>query len=100
MNTHSMKQVTIVCEAYAREPLLTLLSEAGAHGWTLFEVEGFGHQGRRDADIPEYANIQVQVVLQPSAADTLLERLQSELFPKFAMIAYESDVRVIRAQKF
>ena len=36
MNTHSMKLVTIICEALAREPLKKLLTETGAHGYTLF----------------------------------------------------------------
>jgi hypothetical protein len=40
------------------------------------------------------------VILQPSAAETLMMRLHAELFPLFGMIAYESDVRVIRSAKF
>ena len=100
MTTHPMKKLTIVCEALARDPVLSLLQAAGAHGWTLWEVEGSGSQGARTADIPEFANIQVEVILQPEASDALLGRLSRELFPLFAMVAYESDVRVLRATKF
>jgi nitrogen regulatory protein PII len=100
MNTHPMKLVTIICESLAREPLRRLLSEVGAHGFTLFTVEGDGRQGRRDADIREFANIQVQVIVQPAVAETLLERLQNEFFAKFAMVAYETDIRVLRPDKF
>lgn len=100
MNTHPMKRVTIICEALAREPVLALVESAGAHGWTLWEVQGTGSQGRRAGDIPEFANIQVEVILQPSSADQLLGRLASELFPSFAMVAYETDVRVLRPCKF
>ena len=100
MKTHPMKLVTIVGEALAREPLTALLAEVGAHGYTLFTVEGSGTQGVRIADIEEFANIRLDVIVPPPVADQLLARLQSDFFPRFAMIAYESDVRVLRQEKF
>jgi len=100
MNTHPMKMVTIVCEAYALEPVKRLMLEVGAHGWTNFPVEGAGSQGERTGEMKEFANVQIQVVLKPQAALDLLARLQRELFQSYGMIAYESDVRVMRAQKF
>jgi len=100
MNTHPMKLVTVVCEAYAKDAVKKLLREAGAHGYTLFEVEGEGSRGERPGDIREFANIQVEVILQPDAAQTLLDRLHTELFPRYGMIAFESDVRVLRPAKF
>ena len=100
MNTHPMKLVTIVCEAHAREAVTKLLRDAGAHGWTLFAVEGDGSQGQRPADIPEFANIQIEVIVPPEVAGILLERLGKEFFPRYAMIAFESDVRVLRPNKF
>ena len=95
-----MKLVTIVCEAYAKDAVKKLLRETGAHGYTLFEVEGDGSRGERPADIREFANIQVEVILQPDAAQKLLERLHAELFSRYGMIAFESDVRVLRPGKF
>lgn len=95
-----MKLVTVICESLARAPLLRLLSEVGAHGYTLFDVEGDGRQGRRSGDIQEFANIQVEVIVQPEVAGKLLERLQQEFFTRFAMVAYEADIRVLRKEKF
>jgi len=100
MNTHHMKLVTIICEAFAREPLKKLLAEAGAHGFTLFAVEGDGSQGCRMADIQEFANIQVEVIVPPAVSEKLLARLETEFFAKFAMVAYETDIRVLRREKF
>ena len=100
MTTYPMKRVTIICEALAREDVLRLIEDTGAHGWTLWEVQGSGSQGHRAADIPEFANIQVEIILQPDAAESLLTRLSSELFPNFAMVAYETEIRVLRPGKF
>lgn len=100
MKLHPMKLVTIVCESYARDPVTRLLREVGAHGWTLFAVEGEGAAGARPADIREYANVQIEVILPPETAETLLARLAAEFFARYAMIAFESDVRVIRGEKF
>ena len=95
-----MKLVTIVCEAYALEPVKKLLGKVGAHGWTHFTVEGAGAGGERTGEMKEFANVQIEVVLQPTAAQALLARLEGELFPRYGMIAFESDVRVMRSGKF
>jgi nitrogen regulatory protein PII len=100
MNLYSMKLVTIVCEAYAQAPVTKLLREIGAHGWTSFPVEGDGSRGRRPADIGEFANIQMEVVVPPEVAEKLLARLEKEFFARYGMIAFESDVRVLRREKF
>lgn len=100
MKLHSMKLVTIVCEALARVPVTGLLNKVGAHGFTLFSVEGVGAQGSRVADIEEFANIQIEVVLPPEPALKLMARLEQEFFARFAMIAYSTDIEVIRSEKF
>jgi nitrogen regulatory protein PII len=100
MTTHAMKLVTIVCEAYAKTAVTKLLRDVGAHGYTLFAVEGDGSRGRREADIPEFTNIQVEVIVPPEVATALLTRLEKEFFPRYGMIAFESDVRVLRPNKF
>lgn len=100
LTTHPMKRVTVVCEKLAREAILRLLTEVGAHGWTLWEVEGSGNQGPRMADIPEFTNIQVEIIVRPAVAQELLGRLQQEFFPRYAMIAWETEIRVLRSEKF
>jgi nitrogen regulatory protein PII len=100
MNTHPMKMVTIVCEAYALNPVKKLLREVGAQGWTNFAVEGAGEGGERTGETKEFANVQIEVILQPASAGTLLKRLEEEFFPRYGMIAFESDVRILRSAKF
>ena len=100
MTPHARKLVTIVCEAHARGPVTDLLREIGAHGWTLFLVEGEGARGDRPADIPEFSNLQIEVVVRPEVAAALLDRLAREYFPRYGMSAYASDVTVVRSDKF
>ncbi len=95
-----MKLVTIVCEAILEERVVELLRESGAHGYTAFPVRGSGNQGERNADMAETGNVQIQVIVKNSVSETLMMRLQSELFKAYAMVAYESDVRVLRPEKF
>jgi nitrogen regulatory protein PII len=100
MPAHAMKLVTIICEALARDAVTRLLREVGAQGYTLFEVEGVGAQGERRAEIAEFGNIQVEVIVPAAGCERLMERLEKEFFPKYAMVAYEADVRVRRPGKF
>ena len=100
MNTHAMKLVTVIGEALAREPLRKLFGEVGAHGFTVFTVEGDGSKGRRSAEMQEFANIQAEVIVPPAVAERLLQRLEKEFFGTFAMVAYETDIRVVRREKF
>jgi nitrogen regulatory protein PII len=100
MNTHPMKLLTIVVEALARERVTRILAEEGARGHTAFSVEGLGAKGSRVADIAEFTNLQIEVVLPAPASERILARMQAELLPHFAMIVYESDIRVLRKEKF
>ena len=54
----------------------------------------------RIADIAETGNVQIQVIVKPAVVATMLERLHRELFAAYAMVAYESEVRVMRPEKF
>lgn len=95
-----MSRVTIVCEALARQAVTRVVEAAGAHGYTLFPVEGRGAGGDRPGDIAEFSNVQIEVILQPEAADRLMERVQRDLMPLYGMIVHASDVRVLRGDKF
>lgn len=100
MNTYPMKLLTVVVEALARERVTRILAEEGARGHTSFPVEGLGAKGSRVADIEEFTNVQIEVVLPALVAERILARLQRDLLPHFAIIVYETDIRVLRQEKF
>ena len=100
MNLHPMKLVTIICESVLEERAVELLREVGSHGHTAFSVRGSGNQGERSGDLAESGNVQIEVIAKPAVAGALLSRLHAEFFQDYAMIAYESDVQVMRPEKF
>lgn len=100
MNLHPMKILTIICESVLEERVVKLLRECGAQGHTAFQVRGSGHQGERHGDMVESGNVQIEAIVKPAVSESILHRLHHELFPPYAMIAYESDVRVLRPEKF
>lgn len=100
MNLYPMKLVTIICEAVLEDRVVELLRDCGAHGHTAFNVRGSGQQGERSADIAETGNVQIEVIVKPAVAEVLLARLYADWFASYAMVAYESEVRVLRPGKF
>jgi len=42
----------------------------------------------------------IEVLVQPETSARLLEALERDYFPRYAMIAFESEVRVLRGHKF
>jgi nitrogen regulatory protein P-II 2 len=100
INKYSMKLVTIVCEALAQQSIVRLLNESGAHGYTVYEVQGAGAHGERFAETEEFANVKIEVIVSSTTADKLLHKLQKDFFPHMAIIVYESDVSVLRQEKF
>ena len=100
MNLFPKKLITIVCEAIARDTLVSLLQTCGAKGYTVTAVEGWGAKGSRFADIPEDANIELKTIVGPERATRILERLSVEVMPRFATVACVTDVQVLREEKF
>jgi hypothetical protein len=76
-----------------------VVREVGTLGWPHFTVEGAGAGGERTGEMKEFANVQIEVGLQPTATQALLARVESELFPRYGMIAFDSDVHVMRSEE-
>jgi nitrogen regulatory protein PII len=95
-----MKLVTIVAEALARPAIEQLVNQVGAHGFTVFPVEGSGAGGERRADMGEYSNVQFEVIVPPAIAQTLMDRLYTDYMPRYGLVVFEGDVRVLRPDKF
>ena len=93
--------VTIIIESLSRPAIESLLKRHHLTGYTLFQVEGVGADGgARHADMDADANLQIEVITTHAKAKELLLELERDYFTRYAMIAYASEVRVMRAAKF
>ncbi len=100
MEIEYRKLVTIVTEA-AREPELREKLEAlGASGYTITNARGSGSRGVRDAGWSSDSNIRIEVVCSEDVSQRIAAYLREKYYADFAMIFFESDVRVLRPQKF
>jgi hypothetical protein len=99
MNLHPMKLVTIICEAVLEERVVALLREAGAHVHMAFNVSGNGQQGECSADFAKTSNLQAQVIVKLGAGFIVVRR-HAKWFASYAVVAYESEVCVLRPGKY
>ena len=90
MNTVTLTLLTIVAEALLKDRLIHEVRRVGAKGFTVTEVSGEGSRQRRVSEI----------IAKREIADNILTILQRDFFPRFAVIAYMSDVQVVREDKY
>ena len=99
MNTYTLTLLTIVAEALLKDRLIHEIRHAGAKGFTLTEVSGEGSRQRRVSEILG-DNIKIEVIAKRETADKILTALQQDFFPRYAVIAFMSEVQVVREDKY
>lgn len=92
-------KVTIVTESLLKERIISLVRKHGATGFTLTLVEGEGSRGVRASDW-EGRNVKIETLVSSETADAILEELGDTYFEDFAVIAWLSEVNVLRGGKF
>jgi nitrogen regulatory protein P-II 2 len=99
MSPLSLRKVTIVAEALLEDRIARALHEMGARGHTVTEARGEGSRGLRASDL-EKNNVKIETIVTDDVAERILTRVANEYFAHYAVIAYVSDVRVIRGEKY
>jgi nitrogen regulatory protein P-II 2 len=79
--------------------MITLVRGRGATGFTLTKVEGVGSRGVRASDW-EGRNVKIETIVASETADEILEALSDTYFEDYAVIAWLSEVNVLRGTKF
>lgn len=97
--TVTLTKVTIVSESLLKERLVSLIRKHGASGFTLTLVEGEGSRGVRASDW-EGRNVKIETLVSPETAEAILDELGETYFEDFAVIAWLSEVNVLRGNKF
>jgi len=93
------KLVTIVAEPVLEEQLVSELHQLGARGHTVVPSRGAGSRGMRATD-PPGDGVRIEVVVSDVVADRLLDHVATRYFPHYAVIAFVSDVQVVRGEKY
>ena len=96
----SRKLVTIITEAALEIELCRLVEELGASGYTVTNARGSGSRGIRDAGWSVSGNVRIEVVCSPELALEIAKAVSEKYYQDYAMILFEHDVRVLRADKF
>jgi nitrogen regulatory protein P-II 2 len=99
MDLTTLKLVTIIAEAVLEDRLLTDLKRLGATGYTLTTVRGEGSRGIRASDF-EGRNLRVEVLVAADTAERVLQHLADDYFPLYAVVAFVTDVEVVRGAKY
>ena len=94
-----LKLVTIVAESLLEKRLVEEVERLGAKGYTITPARGEGSRGIRSVDW-EGQNIRLETIVSEEVALRILQRLQEEYFPHYAVIAYVENVWVVRGEKY
>jgi hypothetical protein len=91
--------LTIVTEGLLKDPIIELLRSHGASGHTITRADGEGSRGVRARDW-EGPNLKFECILSPTAADAALEDIGERYFENYSVIAWVTEVEVLRGDKF
>jgi hypothetical protein len=94
------KLVTVIAEAVLTERLTRLVLETGASGYTLSPARGMGSRGLRSTTVVDGDNIRLEALMGQTAAASLFDVLARDFFPHYALIAWATEVEVLRGAKF
>ena len=100
MPDDTRKLVTIVTETVLEQDVCEALEDLGAAGYTITNARGKGSRGIRDAGWSTSSNIRVEVVCSDDVAERIARTLRQKYYDDYAMIIFQSDVRVLRPDKF
>jgi nitrogen regulatory protein P-II 2 len=99
MTTTARKLITLVAEAGLENRLVQMVQDQGARGYTVSTAHGEGPRGGRASDISG-GNIRIETVVTREAADKILEVLEKDYFPHYAVTCWLSDVEIVREDRY
>ncbi len=100
MQKHSCKLITIVTESVLEAGLCQRIKDLGASGYTVTNARGSGSRGVRTAGWASNSNIRIEVICSDSTAQRIIDCMHEHYYADYAMVLFESDVKVIRPNKF
>ena len=100
MPSVNRKLVTIITEGAIETRICKVLEDLVAHGYAVTNARGSGSRGVRSADWSSSGNVRIEVVCDETVALKIEEHLREHYYENFAMNLFETDVKVLRPEKF
>jgi nitrogen regulatory protein P-II 2 len=97
--TTPMKLVTIVTERLLKEQVIALLKRHACTGFTITTAEGEGSRGVRASDW-EGPNLKIEAIVSVETGEAIVEELAGKFFDNYSLVAWITDVHVLRGEKF
>lgn len=99
MHTFPLKLITIIAEPVLEARITTELRTLGATGFTVVDGHGAGSRALHAAEIPG-ANVRIETIVVAVVAERIVEHIATQYFTDYSVIAYVSDVAVVRGEKY
>lgn len=71
----------------------------GAKGYTVTDAHGTGPRNQRNGDL-EGGNIKIEIVTDSKTVEKIVEKLQADYFPHYALSCWVSDVEILREERY
>jgi nitrogen regulatory protein P-II 2 len=97
--TTPMKLVTIITEGLLKEKVIALLKRHACTGFTVSRTDGEGSRGVRASDW-EGPNLKIESIVSLETADAIVSELSEKYFENYSLVAWITDVQVLRGEKF
>jgi hypothetical protein len=94
-----LKLLVVVAEEAVAPKIVEDIKRLGASGYTMVDAHGEGSRGKRMGRVGE-TNARIESVVSAEVAERILARLAEQYFPRYAVIAWTSDVAVVRGDKY
>ena len=99
MKYSNRKLVTIVCEAALESRLIRDCMALGAKGYTITDAHGAGPRNQRNGDL-EGGNIKIEIITDDGTVQKVVEKLELEYFPHYAVSCWILDVEILREDRY
>ena len=100
MKLYNVKLLTVTCEILAQKNVIDILTKHNITGYTTYEVDGNGARGLRGQGLKNEKNVKIEVIMQETTLQSVVEEIARTMFTNFAIVLYVSDVGVLRTEKF
>lgn len=99
MQLTPLKCITIISERFLKEEIIEMIKKSGAKGYTITDAEGEGSRGIRASEW-EGKNVKLEAIVSDEVAESIMKSISNEYFANYAVIVYNSDVKVVRGDKY